>query len=189
MLKRWTPAEDKRIATQLGNDVQIAKVVVPGRKKGDIRKRAYRIGLIEPYKPMIARRTLEWSAVKRCLEGGAKTLKQLAASSGLSQDTVRGVLKRNRSEVHISGRVVDSPTGRRHATTWSLGAGDDAAPFNGDDSLAAALFEAGRDPEAAMIAEARQRLREVEARGELIRRDPFVAALFGRYQPAAQINS
>ncbi|MFM0226170.1 hypothetical protein [Paraburkholderia dipogonis] len=36
-----------------------------------------------------------------------------------------------------------------------------------------------------MIAEAKQRLREIEARGELIRRDPLVVALFGQYRPAA----
>jgi hypothetical protein len=188
MLKRWTREEDRSIARQLKKGIVIGSVTVPRRKKGDIRKRAYRIKLIVKYKPAIKRREQRWAIVKACLASGDKTQKQLVAESGLTDDIIRAVLEQNRSEIHISGRMVESPKGRRYGTVWALGAGEDKPEFDRDDSLAAVLFESRGDPEAAMIAEARERLREVEERGELIRRDPFVAALFGKYTPAPRVS-
>lgn len=186
MLRRWTPEEDAQIEEQLKTGAVIGAVLVAGRKKSDIRKRAYRIGLLEKHLPTIQRRARQWRAVKDCLEAGGKTLNQMAALTGLTKEVIRGVLNRNRNNVHISGRKVESPLGRRHAHVWSLGAGKDEPEFDVDDTMAAALFEARRDPEAAMIAEARERLRETEARGALIRRDPYVTALFGQYCPQRQ---
>ena len=186
MLRRWTTEEDAQIETQLKTGAVIGDVLVDGRKKSDIRKRAYRVGLLEKHRPTILRRARQWQAVKDCLSTEGKTLRQMAASTGLTKEVIRGVLKRNKSSVHISGRKVESPLGRRYAHVWSLGAGKDEPEFDADDTMAAALFEARRDPEAAMIAEARERLREVEARGELIRRDPYVTALFGQYRPQPQ---
>jgi hypothetical protein len=90
------------------------------------------------------------------------------------------VLERHRAEIHIADWIFASPKALRRTAMWRLGAGEDAVAQDGVSTV-----ENRGDPEAAMVAEARQRLQEIEARGELIRRDPYVAALFGQYRPSA----
>lgn len=177
MSKRWLKTEDNRIARQLKKGIAIGDVLVPDRKKPDIRKRAYRIGLLVKYKPAIEKRAAQWAAVKAALEAGDKSRRQLAIETGMTDDTIRRVLDRHRAEVHIADWVYASPSALRRSSMWRLGAGEDAVAQDG-----VVTVESRDDPEAAMIAEARQRLREIEARGELIRRDPYVEALFGRYR-------
>ncbi|MFM0432374.1 hypothetical protein PQQ75_25410 [Paraburkholderia aspalathi] len=180
MSKRWLKTEDKRIARQLKKGIAIGDVLVPDRKKPDIRKRAYRIGLLVKYKPAIEKRAAQWAAVKAALESGDKSRKQLAKETGITDDTIRRILDRHRAEIHIADWVFASPHALRRTAMWRLGAGEDAVAQDG-----VATVENRGDPEAAMIAEAKQQLREIEARGELIRRDPFVVALFGQYRPRA----
>ncbi|CAE6900931.1 hypothetical protein R70199_03689 [Paraburkholderia domus] len=177
MSKRWLKTEDNRIARQLKKGIAIGEVLVPDRKKADIRKRAYRIGLLVKYEPAIEKRVAQWAAVKTSLEAGDKSRKQLAIETGMTDDTIRRVLDRHRAELHIADWVYSSPSALRRSSMWRLGAGEDAVAPDGIVTV-----EKGTDPEAAMLSEARQRLREIEARGELIRRDPYVEALFGRYK-------
>ncbi|MFM0163845.1 hypothetical protein PQR39_25960 [Paraburkholderia sediminicola] len=177
MSKRWLKTEDNRIARQLKKGIAIGEVLVPDRKKPDIRKRAYRIGLLVKYKPAIEKRAAQWAAVKTSLEAGDKSRKQLAIETGMTDDTIRRILDRHRAELHIADWVYASPNALRRSSMWRLGAGEDAVAQDG-----VVTVESRDDAEAAMIAEARQRLQEIEARGELIRRDPFVVALFGRYE-------
>lgn len=177
MRKAWTEAEDKRIARQLAKGIVIGDVLVPSRKKSDIRKRAYRIGLLVKYKPTIEKRAAQWAKVKAALETGDKSRKQLVVATGMTDDTIRRVLERHRAELHVADWIFASPGALRRTGMWRLGAGEDAVAQDG------VVTDVNRDdPEAAMVAEARQRLREIEARGELIRRDPFVTALFGQYR-------
>lgn len=156
---------------------------MPDRKKPDIRKRAYRIGLLVKYKPAIEKRAAQWVLVKTALEAGDKSRKQLEKETGMTDDTIRRVLDRHRAEIHIADWIFASPGALRRTAMWRFGAGEDAIAQDG-----VATVENRGDPEAAMVAEAKQRLREIEARGELVRRDPFVAALFGQYRPAGAVH-
>jgi len=181
MSERWTPEEDTRIEKQLKRGIVISKVKVAGRKTPDIRKRAIRVGLIKKAPTFDDRRATQWMAIEASLTAGDKTLGQLVSETGMTLDVVRKVIKAYREQVHVSGR--DRATGGSAAKIWALGAREDAPDYDENDPVAVALFETQGDPEAAMIAEARERLRQAEARGELIRQDPFVTALFGQYQP------
>jgi hypothetical protein len=181
MRNRWTKEEDKRIARQLKNGVVIGGVRVTGRKKGDIQKRAYRIGLLVKHQSTIQRNTAQWATVKTALESGGKTIKQLSTEPGLTDDIVRRVIEQHRAELHVLDWSVESTKGRRRTKLWKLGAAEEVVDDGGSEATA-------DDPEVAMVAEARRRLREVEERGELIRRDPFVTALFGQYQPGNRLH-
>ncbi|MFM0226169.1 hypothetical protein [Paraburkholderia dipogonis] len=131
MSKRWTKTEDNRIARQLKKGIAIGEVVVPDRKNSDIRKRAYRIGLLVKYKPAIEKRTAQWAAVKTALESGDKSRKQLAKETGMTDDTLRRVLDRHRAELHIADWVFVSPRALRRTGMWRLGAGEDAVAQDG----------------------------------------------------------
>ncbi|MDQ7982242.1 hypothetical protein QYH69_34015 [Paraburkholderia sp. SARCC-3016] len=178
MFKRWTSEEDESIDAQLKRGIKITKVKIPGRNKPDIRKRALRAGLIKKGPTPSEKHDIHWAAIEEALGRGGRTMKQLASETGMTLDVVRKLIKTRRAEVHIAGQVIQS--GRPNTNIWALGPGEDVVAH---DPVTDAVRD---DPEAAMIAEARARLREVEARGELIRRDPFVAALFGKYTPSCR---
>lgn len=149
MSRRWQKTEDSQIARQLKKGITIGDVLVPDRKKSDIRKRAYRIGLLVKHKPTIERRAAQWAAVKTALEAGDKSRKQLAKETGMTDDTIRRVLDRHRADIHIADWVFASPYAVRRTAMWRLGAGEDGVVQDGVSTV-----ENRGDPEAAMIAEA-----------------------------------
>lgn len=184
-MKRWTAKEDALIERKLASKVDIKDVRVPGRHPSDVRKRAMKLGLFVPFQSHLERRAKRWEIIKAHLESGPKSIPELSAVSGLGRCVVTNAIDLNRSQVHVADWGPDLRGGRAGARIFALGEGEDVpAPERGSHKHPLKVPE--DDPEAAMIKEARQRLARVEARGELIRRDPYVEALFGRYKPPRQ---
>lgn len=182
MPKRWEESEDRQIEKQLKKGGAIGSVTVADRKPGDIRKRAVKLGLFVPFQGHIERRAEVWAIIEAHLTTGDKSIPEISAASGLGRCLVTNSIELNRARVHIADYGPELPGGRIGARIFTLGEGEDApAPITGSGKRALKVPE--DDPEAAMIKEARGRLRKAEARGELIRRDPYVEALFGRYRP------
>ncbi|CAN7645288.1 hypothetical protein [Paraburkholderia terricola] len=180
-MKRWTPREDALIERQLASKVDLVDVRVRGRHPSDVRKRAMKLGLFVPFQGHAERRAKRWDIIERCLTAGPKSIPELSAVSGLGRCVVTNVIELNRALVHVVDYGPELPGGRAGARIFALGEGEDAsAPVKGSGKRALKVPE--DDPEAAMIKEAKQRLARAERRGELIRRDPYVEALFGRYK-------
>lgn len=182
-MKRWSKEDDALIERQLAAKVDIKDVVVPDRHPVDIRKRAMKLGLFVPFQTHAERRARVWAIIEAQLKAGDKSIPELSAVSGLGRCVVTAAIELNRALVHVADYGPELPGGRAGARIFSLGEGEDAeAPVKGNGKRALKVPE--DDPEAALIKEARQRLARAERRGELIRRDPYVEALFGQYRPA-----
>ena len=180
-MKRWSPEDDALIETQLAEKIDIKDVRVPDRHPSDIRKRAMKLGLFVPFQGHVERRARVWAIIEGHLKAGHKSIPELSAVSGLGRCVVTTAIELNRALVHVADYGPELPGGRAGARIFALGEGEDVeAPVEGSGKRALKVPE--DDPEAAMIREARQRLARAERRGELIRRDPYVEALFGRYK-------
>lgn len=179
-MKRWTPEDDALIERQLASKVEMKDVRVPDRHPSDIRKRAMKLGLFVPFQTHVERRARVWAIIEGHLKAGDKSIPELSAVSGLGRCVVTTVIELNRALVHVADHGPELPGGRAGARIFRLGEGEDAPPVEGSGKRALKVPE--DDPEAAMVKEAKQRLERAERRGELIRRDPYVEALFGRYK-------
>lgn len=180
-MKKWSQEDDALIERQLAAQVDINDVRVQDRHPRDIRKRAMKLGLFAPFQGHVERRARVWAIIEAHLKAGAKSIPELSAVSGLGRCVITNAIELNRALVHIACYGPELPGGRAGARIFALGEGEDApAPVAGSGRRS--LKVPDDDPEAAMVKEAKQGLARAERRGELIRRDPYVEALFGRYK-------
>jgi hypothetical protein len=184
-MTRWSPEDDAILKDQLAKKKIVARVVVAGRSPKNIRRRAYRLKLIEVAG---VRSQGSWHAIKLLIKETGMTVREIVEKTGFDTSSIANAIRTHRKEVHVSDYAVMKHARGRRAKVWRFGEGDDAveqvvamSSISGDDE-----FLDDVDPAIAMLAEAKKRLRKDEEGGRLIRRDELVEALYGRYVPISQ---
>lgn len=131
------------------------------------------------------RREARLQAILRELEDGAKPMAELAAAIAITQRCIRPHLARLRYEqkIHIGYWVRNFINAGAPTPYFRLGKGKDAPfpePLDNATKLKRARDKLKKDMDAYDAHLARERILDRERRGQLVRRDPLVEALFGK---------